>query len=126
MDEVWLALLIKDGPERPGDSNRRGEVSLRGRKGIGCCRALKEKPETVINRLQYNFGQKHLQSKEHKHLCPNAGMVVDFIDTKCLESSEDDKDRRPTMIKRERDMNKKFIRQRLRDMVFLNDVVDML
>lgn len=53
-------------------------------------------------------------------------MVVKLIDAESLETSEDDEDGGPTMVQGERKMDEELISQRFRDMVLLDDVVDVL
>lgn len=67
-----------------------------------------------------------VQGEEYEDLSPYTGMVMEFVDTKGFESREDDKNRRPAMIKGERKMDEKLVGQRLGDMVFLDDIIDML
>lgn len=51
---------------------------------------------------------------------------MELVNTKCFEGSEDNKNRCPAVVKRERNMNEELIRDRLGDMIFLYDVIDVL
>jgi len=108
MDKGIWSLVSKDGPKRPGNGDRAGEVSLRSGEGIGCSCAFQEE-----------------QSQEHKDLSPDAGGVGESIDTEGLECGKEDKDGRPAMVEGERQVNEDLVTPRIGNMVLLHDVVDM-
>lgn len=67
-----------------------------------------------------------LQREEDKDLGPNSGLVVDGVYTECLKGGQDDENGRPAVVERERKVDEELVRVRLRRVVFLHDVVDVL
>ena len=52
--------------------------------------------------------------------------MIEAVYAKGVESGDNDKHGRPTMVEGEGEMNEEFIAQRLRDMMLLHNVVDVL
>jgi len=92
MNEGWVALMDENSPERPSNRNRGREISFRSGESVGSSSTLEEE-----------------EGKEHENFGPNTSMMVKFIDAKGLETSEDNKNRRPTVVQGERKMDEKFI-----------------
>ena len=65
------------------------------------------------------------QSKEDENLRPDACAVCVRIHTEGLKCRQDDKDSRPAMVKRKRQVNKQFVRSAFGLMALLYDIVDM-
>lgn len=100
--------MDENSPEGPSNCNGGREISFGSGESVGSSRTLKEE-----------------KGEEHENFGPNAGVVVKLIDAESLETSEDDEDGGPTMVQGERKMDEELISQRFRDMVLLNDVVDV-
>lgn len=66
VDECRLGLMSKNSPERPGDCNRCGKVTLRGGKCISGGRTLKEKARQV--RAGFARDQKTYRARKTKTL----------------------------------------------------------
>jgi len=108
MNERTRGLVSEDGEQRPRDRNRPCKVSLSRGERVRGGRSLQEE-----------------QSEEHEDLGPDTSLVRDGVDTEGLEGGEYNKNRRPSVVQRERKVHPKFIGQRLRDMVALHDVIDV-
>jgi len=52
--------------------------------------------------------------------------MMNFVYTKGLKGCENDKNSRPTMVKRERKVYKEFVRETFSSMVFLDYIIDVL
>lgn len=52
--------------------------------------------------------------------------MVEGVYTKCLKSSEDNKNGGPSVVEREGKVNKDFVRDILRCVMLLDDVIDVL
>jgi len=81
-----------DGPEGPGDGDGRWQITFRGREGIGSGSTLEEE-----------------ESEEDKGLCPNPGMMSQAAHTERVECGDDDENGGPSMVKRERKVDKEFV-----------------
>lgn len=68
----------------------------------------------------------HIQCEEHKHFRPISSCMMNFVYTKGLKGCENDKNSRPTMVKRERKVYKEFVRETFNSMVFLDYIIDVL
>ena len=71
-------------------------------------------------------GSRSLQGEEDKDLGPDACAMRVCVDTKRLKRGQNHKDGRPSMVKRERQVNKQFITPRLGRVELFDFVVDML
>jgi hypothetical protein len=49
------------------------------------------------------------QAQEYEDLGPNAGLVSDGVDAKCLKRGQNDEDSRPAVVQRERQVNPELI-----------------
>jgi len=108
MDEFRGGLLSKDGPERP--SNRESSSNITFWRAEGVCNA---------------GGFEEEECEENKNFGTNARPVEECIDTEGLEAGDDDKNRGPTVVEREGQMDKQFIAQVLSAVVLLHNVINM-
>lgn len=69
---------------------------------------------------------RNLQAEEDKHLGPDAGTLRGSIDAERFERRQDNQDGRPTVVKRERKMDKDLVSGALRLVVLFDNVIDML
>ena len=69
---------------------------------------------------------KNVQPEEHEDFRPNAGRVIPSIRAKSLEGSEYNENSCPTVIEREREVDKELVREICGNVRFLDDVVDVL
>jgi hypothetical protein len=108
MNKTRRALVGKDSEEGESNSNGSREVTLGGVESICGSSSLKEE-----------------QGKEDKDFSPNAGLLSERIITKCLEERKDDQEGRPAMVKREWQMDEKFISNGFRGVMLLDNVVNV-
>jgi len=69
---------------------------------------------------------RHVQSEEHKDLCPDTSPMCHLVDTKCVKRGDNDEDGRPAVVEREGEVDEQFIAHRLGNMIFLDNIVDVL
>jgi hypothetical protein len=104
-----VVLVCKDGEKGPGDGHAAGQVTFRGGERIRSGGALEEE-----------------QRKEDKDLCPKAGGMFSCIHAESGESREEDEQGRPPVIEGEREVNEKLVPDVLGDMIFLDNIIDVL
>jgi len=68
----------------------------------------------------------HIQRKENKHFGPISSCMMNFVYAKGLKGCENDKNSRPTMVKREWKMYKELIIEAFSSVVFLDYIIDVL
>ena len=81
VDESAGPLVLEDGEEGPGDSDRTREVALGRREGVGSSGRLKEE-----------------ESEENEDLSPHSGAVSDSVDPESFKKGEYNKNRGPTVV----------------------------
>lgn len=108
VDERVVRLVGKRRPEVPGDGDAGGEVTLGRGEGVGRSCGLEEE-----------------EAEEDEDLGPDAGVVVVQVDTEGGESGEHDKDGRPAVVERERQVHEELVRDARWLVVLLDDVIDM-
>jgi hypothetical protein len=99
--------VSEDGPQRPGNGNARGEVTLRRREGVAGGGTLEEE-----------------EGKEDEDLGPDARMVVERVDAERLKASKDDQDGGPAVVEREGQVHEELVANGARLVVLLHGVVD--
>ena len=97
VDERVASLVGEDGPQRPADDGRSGDVSLVGLERVSDGGRLEEE-----------------QAEEDEHLGSDAGVVVD-LPAERLEPGQDDEDESPGVVEREGEVDEDW-RRRERDM----------
>jgi hypothetical protein len=100
VDKLARGLVGKDGPEGPGNGDGGWEVALGAREGVGGSgsleeEAVREKVSILSVKIKGGGGGIYLQGEEDKDLGPNTGVVDGAVDTKGLETGEDNKDGGP-------------------------------
>ena len=108
MDETAGALVLEDGEEGPGDSDRTREVALGRRKSVGSGGRLKEE-----------------ESEEDEDFRPDAGTCGNCIDAECFEGGEENEHGRPAVVEREGQVNEDLVGCIARLVMLLDDVVNM-
>jgi len=108
VDELARGLLGKDGEQAPGDGDGGGEVALGGGEGVSGGGAFEEE-----------------ETDEDEDFGPDSSEVVAGIYAKGGESGEDDEDGGPPVPEGEGEVDEDFIGRAGRDVVLLDEVVDV-
>lgn len=101
------ALVIKNGPQCPGDDESARKVTVNGGERVGGCGSLQEE-----------------EGEEYEDLSPDPSVMLSRIDTECLEGGQQDNDGGPPMPHGEWQMHKQLIAYGLGGMILLDGVVD--
>ena len=94
VDETAGALVLEDGEEGPGDSDRTREVALGRRKSVGSGGRLKEE-----------------ESEEDEDFRPDARTCGNCVDAECLEGGEENEHGRPAVVEGEGEMYPELVVQ---------------
>ena len=94
MDETAGALVLEDGEEGPGDSDRTREVALGRRKSVGSGGRLKEE-----------------ESEEDENFRPDTRTCGNCVDAECLEGGEENEHGRPAVVEGEGEMYPELVIQ---------------
>ena len=81
VDESAGPLVLEDGEEGPGDSDRTREVALGRRKSVGSGGRLKEE-----------------ESEEDEDFRPDTRTCGNCVDAECLEGGEENEHSRPAVV----------------------------
>jgi len=108
VDELGGALVIKDCPQGPSNSNASREITLGRGERVCCGSSLQEE-----------------QGQEDKDLGPDTCGVHGGIDTKGLKGGQEDEDSSPSMPQRERQMDEQLVCNGLGGVMLLDNVVDV-
>jgi hypothetical protein len=109
VDKARVSLVSEDGPERPGDGDGSGEITLGGGESIGGCCSLQKEANNNLEYVKDIYRVKHLQGEEDENFGPDACTVSEAVDTEGIESGDDDKNGGPAVVKREGEVNEELI-----------------
>ena len=89
MNEARL-LVVKNGPKRPSNGDRRRKVAFGRSEGVSGSGAFKEEAENDRVSWYLQCGQwKTVQGKENKNVGPDTGTLEESVYTKCFERADD-------------------------------------
>jgi len=100
--------MVKDGKERPSDSNASGEITLGGGECVSGRGGLEEE-----------------QGEEDKDFGEDTGRVALGVHAERVKGGEEDEEGRESVPQGERKVNKEFVKEALGGMLLLGDVVDV-
>ena len=109
VSERIRALVRKDSPQAPRDSDAAGQVSLRSGERVCSTGALEEE-----------------EAEEYEDLGPDASLVLPCVDAEGLEGGQNNKDGRPAVVEREGEVDEDLVSGALWLVELLHDVVDVL
>jgi len=108
VNEAARMLMVPDTPQAPSDGQAPSEITLRAGERIRSASTLEEK-----------------ECEEDEELGPELGRVSSRVDTESLKGSQPDKDNCPSVVERERKVDKKFAGQADTPAMLVDNVVDV-
>lgn len=109
VDKARVGLVHKDGPERPGDGDGSGKITLGGREGIGGCSSLQEEANNSLEYVEDKYREKYLQSEEDENFGPDTCAMGETVDTESIEGGDDDKDGGPSVVEGEGKVDEELV-----------------
>ena len=124
--QTWTKFGGQRWPRATRDRNRCRKITFGGREGVGGCCSFEEEAALGSGAGKTQLKGRHLQGKEDKDFGPDAGVVVNGVDTERLKGAQNNEDGGPPVIQRERKVDEDLISVGLRRVMLLHDVIDVL